>query len=182
MTEYKAPLRDMHFVLHELAGLAEIAKLPGFEEVTDELVDQILEEAAKFANGVLSPLNKPADEEGSKWDKGKVTTPKGFKEAYKQFIEGGWNGLGAPAEHGGQGLPKIVSTPVIEMWKSANLSFSLCPMLTAGAVEALLLRGSAPLKETYLRKMVAGTWTGTMNLTEPQAGSDLALVKTRAVR
>ena len=182
MSEYKAPLRDMQFVLTELAGLADVAKLPGCEEVNAELVNQVLEEAGKFASGVLSPLNKPADEEGSKWNSGAVTTPKGFREAYRQFVEGGWNGLQLPSEYGGQGLPRIVSTPVIEMWKSANLSFSLCPMLTAGAVEALLLRGSAPLKETYLKKMVAGTWTGTMNLTEPQAGSDLALVKTRAVR
>ncbi len=182
MSEYKAPLRDMHFVLQELAGLAEIAKLPGCEEINAELVDQILEESAKFASGVLSPLNKPADKEGSKWDKGSVTTPKGFKEAYRQFVEGGWNALQAPAEHGGQGLPKIVSTPVVEMWKSANLSFSLVTMLTAGAVEALILRGTEEQKKQYLPKMIAGTWTGTMNLTEPQAGSDLGLVRTRAVR
>src|SRR5712675_732028 len=182
MTEYKAPLRDMHFVLHELAGLAEIAKLPGFEEINAELVDQILEESAKFASGVLSPLNKPADEEGSKWDHGKVTTPKGFKEAYRQFVEAGWNALQAPSEHGGQGLPKLVSTPVVEMWKSANLSFSLVTMLTAGAVEALILRGTEQQKTQYLPKMIAGGWTGTMNLTEPQAGSDLALVRTKAVR
>ena len=182
MSEYKAPLRDMHFVLQELAGLAEIAKLPGCEEINAELVDQILEESAKFASGVLSPLNKPADKEGSKWDKGSVTTPKGFKEAYRQFVEGGWNALQAPAEHGGQGLPKIVSTPVVEMWKSANLSFSLVTMLTAGAVEALILRGTEQQKEQYLPKMIEGSWTGTMNLTEPQAGSDLGLVRTRAVR
>ena len=182
MTEYKAPLRDMHFVLHELAGLAEIAKLPGFEEINAELVDQILEESAKFAGGVLSPLNKPADEEGSKWDHGEVTTPKGFKEAYRQFVEAGWNALQAPSEHGGQGLPKVVSTPVVEMWKSANLSFSLVTMLTAGAVEALILRGTEQQKKQYLPKMIEGGWTGTMNLTEPQAGSDLALVRTKAVR
>src|SRR5258706_6729089 len=181
MSEYVAPLKDMQFVLKELAGLGEIGKLPGCEEVNAELVDQVLEEAAKFAGGVLAPLNKSADEEGSKWSNGGVTTPKGFKDAYKQFIAGGWNGLQLPVEYGGQGLPKIVSTPVIEMWKSANLSFSLCPMLTAGAVEALLLRGSAPLKETYLRKMVAGTWTGTMNLTQPQAGEELAHLLPRAV-
>jgi acyl-CoA dehydrogenase len=182
MIEYKAPLRDMHFVLHELAGLAEIAKLPGFEEINAELVDQILEESAKFAGGVLSPLNKPADEEGSKWDHGKVTTPKGFKEAYRQFVEAGWNALQAPSEHGGQGLPKVVSTPIVEMWKSANLSFSLVTMLTAGAVEALILRGTEQQKKQYLPKMIEGGWTGTMNLTEPQAGSDLALVRTKAVR
>jgi acyl-CoA dehydrogenase len=182
MSEYKAPLRDMHFVLQELAGLADIARLPGCEEINAELVDQILEESAKFASGVLSPLNQSADKEGSKWDKGKVTTPKGFKEAYKQFIEGGWNALQAPTEYGGQGLPKIVSTPVVEMWKSANLSFSLVTMLTAGAAEALILRGTEFQKKQYLPKMIDGTWTGTMNLTEPQAGSDLALVRTRAVR
>jgi len=182
MSEYKAPLRDMHFVLQELAGLAEVAKLPGLEEINAELVDQILEESAKFASGVLSPLNKPADKEGSKWDKGRVTTPAGFKEAYRQFVEGGWNALQAPAEHGGQGLPKIVSTPVVEMWKSANLSFSLVTMLTAGAVEALILRGTEEQKKRYLPKMIEGSWTGTMNLTEPQAGSDLALVRTKAVR
>src|SRR6267154_2238631 len=182
MTEYKAPLRDMHFVLQELAGLAEIAKLPGCEEINAQLVDQILEESAKFASGVLSPLNKPADREGSPWDKGKVITPKGFKEAYRQFVEAGWNALQAPAEHGGQGLPKVVSTPVVEMWKSANLSFSLVTMLTAGAVEALILRGTEQQKTQYLPKMIAGGWTGTMNLTEPQAGSDLALVRTKAVR
>jgi len=182
MSEYKAPLRDMHFVLNELAGLAEIARLPGCEEVNAELVDQILDESAKFATGVLSPLNRPADEEGSHWDKGRVTTPKGFKEAYRQFIEGGWNSLQAPAEYGGQGLPKIVSTPVVEMWKSANLSFSLVTMLTAGAAEALILRGSEAQKKQYLPRMIKGTWTGTMNLTEPQAGTDLALVRTKAVR
>jgi 3-(methylthio)propanoyl-CoA dehydrogenase len=182
MSEYKAPLRDMHFVLHELAGLAEVARLPGCEEINAELVDQILEQGAKFASGVLSPLNRSADEEGSHWDKGKVTTPKGFKEAYKQFIEGGWNALQAPAEHGGQGLPKIVSTPIVEMWKSANLSFSLVTMLTAGAAEALILRGSEAQKKQYLPRMIEGTWTGTMNLTEPQAGTDLALLRTKAVR
>jgi acyl-CoA dehydrogenase len=182
MSEYKAPLRDMHFVLTELAGLDEIARLPGCEEVNAELVDQILDESAKFASEVLSPLNRPADEEGSHWDQGKVTTPKGFKEAYKQFVEGGWNALQAPAEYGGQGLPKIVSTPVIEMWKSANLSFSLVTMLTAGAAEALILRGTEQQKRLYLPNMIKGTWTGTMNLTEPQAGSDLALVRTKAVR
>jgi acyl-CoA dehydrogenase len=182
MGEYRAPLRDMQFVLKELAGLDEIAKLPGFEDVSSELVSQILEEAAKFSAEVLSPLNKPADEEGSVWENGSVRTPRGFKEAYRQFVQGGWNSMQAPPEYGGQGLPKIVTTPVIEMLKSANLSFSLCPMLTSGAVEALLLRGSEPLKSAYVRKLVEGAWTGTMNLTEPQAGSDLSLVKTRATR
>jgi alkylation response protein AidB-like acyl-CoA dehydrogenase len=182
MSEYKAPVRDMRFVLNELAGLADVARLPGCEEVTAELVDQILEESAKFSSEVLAPLNRSGDEEGSKWAEGRVTTPKGFKEAYRKFVEGGWNALQFPAEFGGQALPKLVATPVMEMWKSANLSFSLCPLLTTGAVEALLLRGSPALKKTYLPKMVQGQWTGTMNLTEPQAGTDLALLRTRAVK
>jgi 3-(methylthio)propanoyl-CoA dehydrogenase len=182
MSEYKAPIRDMRFVLNELAGLADVARLPGCEEVTAELVDQILEESAKFSGEVLAPLNKSGDEEGSKWAAGEVRTPKGFKEAYKQFVDAGWNALQFPSEFGGQGLPKLVATPVMEMWKSANLSFSLCPLLTTGAVEALLLRGSDPLKKAYLPKMVAGQWTGTMNLTEPQAGTDLALLRTKAVK
>ncbi len=181
MSDYVAPLKDMQFVLQELAGLDQVAKLPGCEDVNVELVDQILEESGKFCAEVLSPLNQPGDAEGSKWDQGKVTTPKGFIAAYRQFVEGGWNALQFPAEFGGQGLPKLVATPVMEMWKAANLSFSLCPLLTGGAIEALLLRGSGALKQTFLPKMVEGTWTGTMNLTEPQAGSDLALVKSKAV-
>src|SRR5687768_7490080 len=172
----------MRFVLNELAGLAEVAKLPGYQDATPDTVDAILEEAAKFASGVLDPINFSGDREGSKFVDGEVRTPAGFKDAYKQFREGGWPSLGFEAEYGGQGLPKLVWTPVQEMWKSANLSFSLCPLLTQGAVEALLLRGSDELKQAYLPKMVEGTWTGTMNLTEPQAGSDLSLVKTRAVR
>ncbi len=182
MSDYVAPLKDMQFVLKELAGLDGVAKLPGCEEVSADLVGQILEESGKFCAEVLSPLNQPGDTEGSKWDQGKVTTPKGFIAAYKQFVEGGWNALQFPPEFGGQGLPKLVATPVMEMWKAANMSFSLCPLLTGGAIEALLLRGADALKQTFLPKMVEGTWTGTMNLTEPQAGSDLALVKSKAVR
>ncbi|MBE0627014.1 MAG: acyl-CoA dehydrogenase [Burkholderiales bacterium] len=181
MTEYAAPLKDMQFVLKELAGLDEIAQLPGCEEVSVELVDQILEESGRFCAEVLAPLNQSGDVEGSRWDGGKVTTPKGFVEAYKQFVEGGWNALQFPPEFGGQGLPKLVATPVMEMWKASNMAFSLCPLLTCGAIEALLLRGSDALKKAYLPKMVEGSWTGTMNLTEPQAGSDLALVKAKAV-
>jgi len=182
MSAYQAPLKDMKFVLKDLAGLEEVAKLPGYQDATPDTVDAILEEAAKFASGVLDPINFSGDREGSKWADGEVRTPAGFKEAYKQFREGGWPALGFEAQYGGQGLPKLVWTPVQEMWKSANLSFSLCPLLTQGAVEALLLRGSEELKQTYLPKMVEGTWTGTMNLTEPQAGSDLSLVKTKAER
>ncbi len=182
MSDYVAPLKDMQFVLKELAGLDGVAKLPGCEEVSADLVEQILEQSGKFCAEVLSPLNQSGDSEGSKWDQGKVTTPKGFVAAYKQFVEGGWNALQFPPEFGGQGLPKLVATPVMEMWKAANMSFSLCPLLTGGAIEALLLRGADSLKQTFLPKMVEGTWTGTMNLTEPQAGSDLALVKSKAVR
>jgi alkylation response protein AidB-like acyl-CoA dehydrogenase len=181
MSVYTAPLKDMRFVLNELAGLGEVAKLPGFEEATPETVDAILEEASKFASEVLDPLNYSGDQEGSNWKDGKVTTPKGFKEAYKQYTEGGWAALPFDAAHGGQGLPKLVATAVEEMLTSANMSFSLCPLLTQGAIHALELAGTDALKKTYLEKMVAGRWTGTMNLTEPQAGSDLALVRTRAV-
>ena len=182
MSAYAAPLKDMRFVLHELAGLAQVAKLPGYAEATPDTVDAILEEAAKFAGGVLDPLNHTGDQEGSRWKDGAVTTPKGFKEAYRQYVEGGWGALPIDAEWGGQGLPRLVATPVEEMWCSANMSFSLCPMLTQGAIHALELRGAPALQKTFLPKMASGEWTGTMNLTEPQAGSDLALLKTRAVR
>jgi alkylation response protein AidB-like acyl-CoA dehydrogenase len=182
MSAYRAPLKDMQFVLKELAGLAEVAKLPGYEEATPDTVDAILEEAGKFAAGVLDPLNRSGDEEGSQWKDGAVTTPKGFKQAYKQYVEGGWAALPFDPAHGGQGLPKLVATAVEEMLTSANMSFSLCPLLTQGAIHALELCGSEALQKAYLGKMIGGAWTGTMNLTEPQAGSDLALVKTRAKR
>jgi alkylation response protein AidB-like acyl-CoA dehydrogenase len=172
----------MRFVLNDLAGLGEVAKLPGYQDATQDTVDAILEEASKFASEVLDPINYSGDQEGSKFSDGEVRTPKGFRDAYKKFCEGGWNALPFEAEWGGQGLPRLVSTPVQEMWKSSNMSFSLCPLLTQGAIEALLLRGSEPLKQAYLPSMVAGKWTGTMNLTEPQAGSDLALVRTKAER
>jgi len=179
---YQAPLKDMRFVLNELAGLEQVAKLPGYQDATPDTVDAILEEASKFASEVLDPINFSGDREGSKYSDGEVRTPKGFKNAYRKFCEGGWNALPFEAEWGGQGLPRLVSTPVQEMWKSSNMSFSLCPLLTQGAIEALLLRGSEPLKKAYLPSMVEGKWTGTMNLTEPQAGSDLALVRTKAER
>ncbi len=177
---YQAPLKDMRFVLNELAGLGEVAKLPGYQDATPDTVDAILEQASKFASEVLDPINYSGDREGSIWKDGAVTTPKGFKQAYRQYVEGGWGALPFGPEHGGQGLPKLVATAVEEMLTSSNMSFSLCPLLTQGAIHALELVGSEELKETYLGKMTVGTWTGTMNLTEPQAGSDLALVKTRA--
>ncbi len=182
MSTYVAPLKDMRFVMQELAGLAEVGKLPGFEEATPDTVDAILEEASKFSSQVLDPLNYSGDVEGSKWDDGAVRTPKGFKEAYRKYVEGGWGALPFDAAHGGQGLPKLVATAVEEMLTSANMSFSLCPLLTQGAIHALELAGSEELQKTFLGKMVAGDWTGTMNLTEPQAGSDLALVRSKAVK
>ncbi|MBC7804423.1 MAG: acyl-CoA dehydrogenase [Candidatus Parcubacteria bacterium] len=181
MSQYVAPLKDMRFVLNELAGLGEVAKLPGYADATPDTVDAIMEEAAKFASEVLDPLNYTGDQEGSQWRDGAVTTPKGFKDAYKQYVEAGWPALPFEEKFGGQGLPKLVATAVEEMLTSSNMSFSLCPLLTQGAIHALILCGSDALKKSYLDKMVAGTWTGTMNLTEPQAGSDLALVRTRAV-
>jgi 3-(methylsulfanyl)propanoyl-CoA dehydrogenase len=182
MSSYVAPIQDMKFVLEELAGLSEVAKLPGYEEATPDLVDAVLTEAGKFAGGVLAPLNATGDAEGAKWHEGNVVSmPAGFKEAYRQFVEGGWNALAFETEFGGQGLPRLLSTAVQEMWKASNMAFSLCPLLTQGAIEALLLRGSDQQKQAYLHKMIAGEWTGTMNLTESQAGSDLSLVRTRAV-
>ena len=180
MSNYSAPIRDMQFVMRELAGLDQVQQLPGCDEVSGDLVDAILEEAGKFAGGVLSPLNRVGDTEGARWDNGEVFTASGWKQAYSQFCEGGWPALAGDPEFGGQGLPKLLATAVMEMWKSSNMAFSLCPMLTTGAIEALMLRGSDEQKAMYLPKMVSGEWTGTMNLTEPQAGSDLAAVRTRA--
>jgi alkylation response protein AidB-like acyl-CoA dehydrogenase len=180
MSAYQAPLKDMRFVLNELAGLGAVAKLPGYQDATPDTVDAILEEASKFASEVLDPINYSGDQEGSVWKDGAVITPKGFKQAYQQYVSGGWGALPFGAEYGGQGLPKLVATAVEEMLTSSNMSFSLCPLLTQGAIHALELCGSDALKKAYLGKMIEGSWTGTMNLTEPQAGSDLALVKTRA--
>lgn len=180
MSEYIAPLRDMQFVMKELAGLDQVLQLPGNEEVDADVVDAILEEASKFASNVLSPINFSGDQEGAHWADKAVTVPAGFKEAYQQFAENGWTALPCDPEYGGQGLPKLVATAVNEMWKSSNMAFALCPMLTAGAIEALLTAGSDELKQKFLPKMVDGTWTGTMNLTEPNAGSDLAAVRSRA--
>ena len=181
MSSYTAPIRDMQFVLRELADLDAVAALPGCEDASSDLVDAILEEANKFASGVIAPLNWTGDQEGATWDNGEVRTATGWKEAYTQFAEAGWTALACEPEFGGQGLPKLVSTAVMEMWKSANMAFSLCPMLTNGAIESIKLRGTDEQKAQYLHKMVSGEWTGTMNLTEPSAGSDLAAVRTRAV-
>ena len=178
---YNAPLKDMLFVLNELAGLKQINALPNCEDATPDTVEAILEENAKFAGEVIAPLNWPSDQAPSSWKDGQVTTTKGFKEAFKQFAEAGWQGVQHPTEFGGQGLPKLVATPCLEMLNSASISFALCPLLSDGAIEALLTAGSDELKAIYLEKLVSGQWTGTMNLTEPQAGSDLAMVRSRAV-
>ena len=182
MSQYHAPLKEMHFVLGELAGLEQVAQLPGFEDATPDTVAAVLEEAAKFATEVLDPLNAVGDREGARrLDDGSVRTAPGFKEAYLQYCANGWNGLTKNPEFGGQGLPQLVSTAVEEMWHASNMAFDLCPLLTQGAIEAIELVGTPEQKERFLPKMVEGVWTGTMNLTEPQAGSDLAAVRTRAV-
>ncbi len=177
---YKAPLKDMLFDIQHLANIDQIAQIPGFEDAGFETAQAVLEECAKFTEGVLSPLNWEGDKNPSSWKDGVVTTTPGFKGAFKQYAQGGWQGLQHPADFGGQGLPKTIGAVCGEMVNSANMSFALCPMLTDGAIEALLTAGSDELKAVYLEKLVSGEWTGTMNLTEPQAGSDLAAVRTRA--
>jgi len=177
---YTAPVKDIAFVLNNVIGLADIAQLEGFEEASPDLVDAILDESAKFTGEVLAPLNWLGDQQGSQWQAGEVTTPDGWKGAYTQFIENGWGSLSFSPEFGGQGLPMCVSAAVQEMWHSANMSFGLCPLLTQGAVDAIETHASDELKQQYLPKMVEGVWSGTMNLTEPQAGSDLAAVRSKA--
>ena len=180
MGEYAAPLKDMRFVLHHVVGLDQVNTLPGWEDVTGDVVDAILDEAAKFAGEVLSPLNAPGDRAGAQWKDGAVATPPGFKAAYLQYSGAGWNNILSPTKYGGQGLPHLIATPVEEMWGAANLAFKLCPMLTQGAIEAIHHVGPDAVREKFLPNMVSGKWTGTMNLTEPQAGSDLSLVRTKA--
>ncbi len=182
MSTYNAPLRDMLFAMKEIGGLDAILAQPAFAEVTPDLVDTILDEASKFAAEVLAPINRQGDVQGCRWQDGAVTTADGFRQAYASFCETGWNGMPASAEFGGQGMPTLLSTAVLEMWKASNMAFSLCQMLTLGAVEAIAHHGSESLRKRFLPAMVEGRWTGTMNLTEPQAGSDLAALRTRAVR
>ena len=181
MAEYTAPLRDMKFAIKELIGLESVSALPGCEEVTPDLVDAVLEEAGKFATGVLSPLNSQGDRVGCKLEDGVVTTPPGFRDAYRQFRDAGWPALSCDPHFGGQGLPFLLSHRVSEIWNGANMSFCLGPMLTSGAVHAVERHGDDGLRQRYLPKLVSGEWMGTMNLTEPQAGSDLSAVRARAV-
>lgn len=177
---YQPPIKDMLFVMNELANLKAVSELPGCEDATPETAEAVLEESAKFVAAEIAPLNHAADKEPSYWTKDGVVTSKGFKQAFRQFAEAGWQGLQHPTDFGGQGLPKLVGTPCVEMLHGANISFALCPLLSDGAIEALLTAGDDQLKATYLENLVTGKWTGTMNLTEPQAGSDLAAVRTRA--
>src|SRR5246500_251820 len=177
---YTAPIKDMLFVMKELAGLEDIATLPGFEDANLDTAQAVLEESAKLCGEVLAPLNVEGDRNPSSWRDGNVTATPGFRDAFRQFAEGGWQGVQHPLDYEGQGLPKLLATPCMEMLNAANLSFALCPLLTDGAIEALLTAGSDAQKQRYVPKLISGEWTGTMNLTEPQAGSDLALVRTRA--
>jgi 3-(methylthio)propanoyl-CoA dehydrogenase len=178
---YRAPLKDLSFVLNTLLGPQPLSGCPAHAEYSADLAESVLSESARFAEGVLDPINRSGDEEGAHWSEDGVRSPKGFRAAYQQFVAGGWQQLRAPAHLGGQGAPMLLATAVQETWASANLAFKLCPMLTYGAIHALEITASAELKQRYLPKMVTGEWTGTMVLTEPQAGSDLALIRTRAV-
>ena len=180
---YVAPVKDMLFVMNELAGLAEVVAYPAYAEAGADvdLAPAILEESAKFNQDVVAPLNWTGDQNPSTLKDGVVTTTPGFKDAFEQYAAAGWQGVIHPAEFGGQGLPKLISTACLEMVNSANLSFALCPLLTDGAIEALLTAASPSLKDQYVPKMISGEWTGTMNLTEPQAGSDLSMVRSKAV-
>jgi len=177
---YKAPVKDMLFVMQHLANIEAVSGLPGFEDYGLDTAGAVLEESAKFCEDVVAPLNWEGDKTPSWWHDGQVTTTPGFKDAFRQFAEGGWQAVIHPPEYGGQGFPKLIATACQEMLNAANMSFALCPLLTDGAIEALLTAGSDELKATYLEKMISGQWTGSMNLTEPQAGSDLAAVRTRA--
>jgi len=177
---YRAPVKDMLFCMRELAGLDAVAQLPGFEEAGFDTAQAVLEECAKFNEAVIAPLNWEGDKNPSSWRDGAVTTTPGFKEAFRQYAEGGWQGLQHPVEFGGQGLPKLIGAACQEINNSANLSFALCPLLSDGAIEALLTAGTHEQQAAFIPRMISGEWTGTMNLTEPQAGSDLALVRTRA--
>ena len=182
MSTYHAPVEEMLFVMNEIGDLNEIAGLSGYEDASPDLVAAILEEAGKLGTDVLDAINIIGDQEGCTLENGVVRTPSGFSDAYAQFIEAGWNSMPFDPDYGGQGLPWLVSTGVSEIWHGANMSFALCPMLTGGAAELLSIHGSSALKDVYLEKMVSGEWTGTMNLTEPQAGSDLAQIRTKAER
>ncbi len=178
---YAVPLKDMLFTLEHVADIEAVASLPGLEDAGLDTARAVLEECAKFNEQVIAPLNWPSDVTPSSLRDGKVTTSPGFAEAFRAYAEAGWQGIQHPSEFGGQALPKLIGTPCVEMLNAASLSFALCPLLTDGAIEALLTAGTPEQQATYIGPMIEGRWTGTMNLTEPQAGSDLAQVRTRAV-
>lgn len=181
MIPYAAPIDDMRFVINEVLGLDRLSALPGHEEVSADLLDAVLEEAGKLAGEVLAPLNTIGDQQGSVLENGVVRMPEGFQDAYAQYRDGGWNAVPFEPDYGGQGLPWTVAMALAEMWQSANMSFGLCPMLNQGAVEAITEHGTEDQRQRYLPKLISGHWTGTMNLTEPQAGSDLSTVRTKAI-
>ncbi|HEX4970334.1 MAG TPA: acyl-CoA dehydrogenase [Steroidobacteraceae bacterium] len=178
---YRAPLKELQFVLHHLLGDGDLQQCRDLGDYSADLADSVLAEAGRFAESVLDPLYRTGDRDGAKWTPQGVVTPPGFKEAYAQFVEGGWPSLAHSLEFGGQGMPRVLASAVEEIWTSANCAFKLCPMLTHSAIEALEQVGTPGQQQTYLPKLISGEWTGTMNLTEPQAGSDLAQVRTRAV-
>ena len=180
MSEYRPPVDEMLFILDSIAGIGNAARLPGCEELTKDLARAVMDEAGELASNVLAPLNASGDQSGAAVQNGQVHVPESFRKAYQAFTEGGWAGISAPEAYGGQGLPKLISMPVQEMWQSANLAWSLCPLLSQGALHALELHASTDLRQQFLPRLVSGEWTGTMNLTEPQAGSDLGLVRSQA--
>ncbi len=182
MPEYIAPVRDMEFVINEIAGLDAVAALPGYEDATGDMVQAILEQAGKLATDVFSPLNPVGDAAGTRVENHVVISPAGYAEAYRQFADNGWQGLAKSPEYEGQGLPFLIHSAVAEMWYASNMAFALCPLLTSGAIEAIEAHATEELRDTYLPRLVSGEWSGTMNLTEPQAGTDLAAIKTRAER
>ncbi len=180
MSEYRPPVDEMLFILDSIAGMEHVAQLPGCEMLTKDLARSVMDEAGELASNVLAPLNAKGDQTGAAVRNGEVQVPDNFRKAYEAFVEGGWGGISAPEAYGGQGLPQMMSMPVQEMWQSANLAWSLCPLLSQGALHALELYGSEDLRQQFLPQLVSGEWTGTMNLTEPQAGSDLGLVRCQA--
>lgn len=180
MADYRAPSRDLLFVLQEILDADRIRRLPGYDDYDPDTVAAIVDEAGRFAGEVLAPLNRVGDTEGATWSSEGVAAAPGFGDAYRQYVDAGWNGLTGQADFGGMGMPRVLGSVAMELWNAANMSFALCPLLTASAVEALSHHGSDTQKATYLEKLVTGEWTGCMDLTEPQAGSDLAAVRTRA--